>query len=553
MVVGMATAWVSGVMGQYLDWSVESTGGGSGSSGNPSLALTSSNDARISYYDGDLQALRYSQWTGNSWSSEVVDTGQVGMFSSMTLSSNDWPCISYYDAFYKDLKYVEWNGLTWLRTYVDGASSAVGMHSSLALTTNGDPCVTYYDESNKDLKYAWRTLGNWTNQLVDGTNDCGYWSSLALDSQGAPCVAYSMSSGGVWLLKYARWNGEAWDIQTVDTQGNPGLYASMRITKSDRPMIAYYAATPMDLRFAEFDGMNWTQTVVDSWGDTGYWVSLALDSNDQPHVSYAYKPGSGDWDLKYAFFNGAFWETQVVHSPFDTGHETSIALCSDGLARIAFLYYQSQSILLARQDYFFTLSSSTGPNGLVSPWGDVGVRSGGTTSFIIQANSYYHIDSVLQDGVPVGAWGPGSNRYVHIFNEVTNPHVLYASFRENRALLGTPEWWLAYFGWTNDFDRAETNDTDRDGQSGWEEFLGATDPLDSNSWFHIRIEPDQEGQIRIVWPSSSDRMYALETGLVQSAYGLWSNFIAATPALNVQTDQFDHARAKFYRVRAWRP
>ena len=57
--------------------------------------------------------------------------------------------------------------------------------------------------------------GNWQIQAIDAANDVGRWTSMALDSSGAPHISYQSAGGGP-ALRYARWTGTEWGIQTVD-------------------------------------------------------------------------------------------------------------------------------------------------------------------------------------------------------------------------------------------------------------------------------------------------------------------------------------------------
>ncbi len=51
----------------------------------------------------------------------------------------------------------------------------------------------------------------------------------------------------------------------------------------------------------------------------------------------------------------------------------------------------------------WTIAASAGPNGSISPSGNVSVASGGSQSFTITPNGGYHVSDVLVDGVSVGA------------------------------------------------------------------------------------------------------------------------------------------------------
>jgi len=68
----------------------------------------------------------------------------------------------------------------------------------------------------------------------------------------------------------------------------------------DRPHISYLDETNEDLKYARWNGTGWSIETVDSDGDVGEYTSIALDSSDYPHISYHYS----EWpngDLKYAW------------------------------------------------------------------------------------------------------------------------------------------------------------------------------------------------------------------------------------------------------------
>jgi len=76
----------------------------------------------------------------------------------------------------------------------------------------------------------------------------------------------------------------------------------------------------------------------------------------------------------------------------------------------------------------YTITASAGPNGSITPNGDVAVNCGGSQSFAIAADSGYHIDDVLVDGVSVGAVAN------YDFTIVTANHTIAASFAANPAV-----------------------------------------------------------------------------------------------------------------------
>ncbi|UCH78489.1 MAG: T9SS type A sorting domain-containing protein [Candidatus Coatesbacteria bacterium] len=322
------------------------------------LALDGNGRAHISYYEYLSSAdgnLKYAKWTGSAWAVETVDTrGNVGRYTSVAVDGQGYPRISYYygsSGF--DLKYARWNGSQWLTEAVDTTGN-VGLYTSIALDGQGRPHLAYYDATpaNRNLKYARWTGSAWDIQTVDATGDVGWWASLALDSQGRAHIAYRDETNSD--LKYARWTGSSWDVQTVDSAGNKGEYASLALDSQDRPHIAYcyeyveYVFTYHDLRYARWTGSTWNLQTVDNprYLELGEWTSLALDGQDRAHIS-CYEGGSNR-DLKYIKWTGSAWEFVTVDGgPPYVGRYTSIALDSRGNPHISYFDFSTNDLKYA--------------------------------------------------------------------------------------------------------------------------------------------------------------------------------------------------------------
>jgi hypothetical protein len=128
-----------------------------------SLAFDSYGNPHISYYaQGANGCLRYASKSGGTWTIEIADnpgTGRdVGQYTSLALDSSNNPHISYFDSSYDDLKYATKSGGTWTKTTVDSAGD-VGEYTSIALDSNDRPHISYFDTTGRCLNYA-RLAGN---------------------------------------------------------------------------------------------------------------------------------------------------------------------------------------------------------------------------------------------------------------------------------------------------------------------------------------------------------------------------------------------------------
>jgi hypothetical protein len=88
------------------------------------------------------------------------------------------------------------------------------------------------------------------------------------------------------------------------------------------------------------------------------------------------------------------------------------------------------------------------------------------------------------------------------------PKTVQANFAANLAASNVPEWWLAAYGWTNDFDAAATNDAEPDGYFTWQEYVADTDPTNAASRPQLAyLETWQTNAPVLTWPFSTGRLY----------------------------------------------
>jgi len=120
-----------------------------------------------------------------------------------------------------------------------------------------------------------------------------------------------------------------------------------------------------------------------------------------------------------------------------------------------------------------TITATAAEHGSIAPSDSVVLPYGGSATFTITADTYWHIYDVTTDGVSVGAVTSFT------WNDVVDDGTIHATFAADLANERTPHWWLVEYGLTDSglsFDEAEVGDPDCDGLTNFLEYAFALDP-----------------------------------------------------------------------------
>jgi hypothetical protein len=201
--------------------------------------------------------------------------------------------------------------------------------SSNIQSAAGQPLTAFV----RDL--AW-VKPRWTSEMVLAGVGGGYPVGLAYDGGGNPTIAFSDDldkNGSVDTVRFARWDGTAWEFETIASGYGAGL--SLAYDRGGNPSVSFF--TDGNLKFARRSGSSWTIVNVDSnlsLCDT----SLAYDPAGNPSISYRAIEGKGrtaSSNLKLARWNGSSWVTQVVQAGAGARYD-SLAYGPDGNPSIAY-------------------------------------------------------------------------------------------------------------------------------------------------------------------------------------------------------------------------
>jgi hypothetical protein len=341
-----------------------------------SLALDSSNQAYIAYYDSVNADLKYAKGSGSSWTITVVDgetlidgkEEEVGGFASIDLDNANNPHILYFDDTHDNLLYVRWNGSQWTTPETIDSSGVVGLYISMYIDGN-DVHVSYYDMTDKALKYAVREDGDWEVSTIDDPSgkNVGTHTSIDVDYLGLPHISYYSETDKD--LKYAFRSGGTWSTSVVDTNG--GMYSAME-TDGGVPHISYFSDSQDNLRHATKPASSWQTENVDTEGEVGYYTSLAMDDDHDVHITY-YRLDTAT--LRYAEEHDGDWDSETIVTAGSVGLYTSLAVGSNGQKYVSYYDGSKGDLKFAQIDGTTPTIVTVDSSGVVGQYTSVALTS----------------------------------------------------------------------------------------------------------------------------------------------------------------------------------
>ncbi len=222
----------------------------------------------------------------------------------------------------------------------------------LAFDLEAGPHVVWHDHQDSsfdlgkgDLAYGVREGSAWAVEAAADAGHDGWDSTIAIGSDGVVRAAgvepvqFGLENG---VEYYERRDG-AWIVQPIGSGPIPYEFnVSLALDGDGFPALTYFEASDGDLVFASFDGSAWSMEIVASEGTVGMFSSLAFDAQGQPHISFFETAEATAGIIHYASRDaGGVWTVEEIAQLVDvelgmtgTRRNSAIAVDATGVPHV---------------------------------------------------------------------------------------------------------------------------------------------------------------------------------------------------------------------------
>jgi subtilisin family serine protease len=321
-----------------------------------SLAMDAAGQARAAYHIPGFDAqLRYAVRTSQGWASEIVETAaasgaaDVGLYSALSLDASGQPHIVYLRLATNGtplIRYARREASGWVIEDVPATTST--WPPRMVLDAAGRPHVLdtrAYPAGT--ITHHWKDAGGWQQEVVIA-GGYPYLVDAALDPYGRVNIAFQSSTGtatgpGFWraVREPSGWQFNLADFLAFSTfSGSLGFAGGL-------PRLAYryieaYGVNP-SVKYAAWDGAAWQAEVVDP-SLFAFAVAHAEDvAAGGPLVVYVNSRGFAT----AVGLGGGGWYRTLLHRGL-TGFHNDLIRDADGRARLAYTDWHTGFLWHAR-------------------------------------------------------------------------------------------------------------------------------------------------------------------------------------------------------------
>ena len=168
-----------------------------------------------------------------------------------------------------------------------------------------------------DAVYLRRADGAWTTEVAEDPGHDGWDTRITTDASGRPYIAAidPLEFGGVGVEYYARGDDGSWTVEAIGSGEQMYKYAvSVVVDDAGVPWIGYHDGSTRTLNLAHRAEDGWSIETVDEEGETGLFSELALDADGGLHVSYYERTGETTGMVRHAYRPSPdeAWQRRVV-------------------------------------------------------------------------------------------------------------------------------------------------------------------------------------------------------------------------------------------------
>jgi len=309
------------------EWQIEDLSQG-GVGKFSSMKIDTRGDVHVVFVvdDGEHYPVKYGFWDHMLKRWFVMTIALGGSYCSLTLDSQQHPHIAYVDYGSMPgakLRYAHWNGSEWKISPIPLPAEIIAYYTSIVLDGQDKPSISFYEytgprgtEFRVRLRVVRFNGEYWDVQTVDGENQSGKFNALAIDAQGHRHLAYANVNGTTAGVRYAYSFGDSWKLETLeglpDSQSYVGYSVCLVVDKEGNPHISYSQySKPFLVKYAVRKGGRWRIEIVDQIVHVAYpdRNAIALDDTGQPYISYF---DAGQGVLKLAHREAQKWVVETV-------------------------------------------------------------------------------------------------------------------------------------------------------------------------------------------------------------------------------------------------
>jgi hypothetical protein len=267
--------------------------------GDPSCALDASNNIHLSYSYNHV--IYHETDSSSSWtaSADAIDSAGRNEISHLAVDSSGNSHVIYFDETNEDLLYSTDAGGSWSSPELVDTDSThtAATYASIVIDGNDRLHVAYFENTGHNLMYATldttSATASWTTTVVhDQAEQVGQSNSIAVDADGNVHIAYMGDLPGVnpyYVLMHATKSASTgvWTTETVDsneTHVYSSAGTSIAIDAAKAIHIAYYDTRNTKLRYAT----NLTGTWAKSDVGTGTYYPSVIGAANDGEISLAY-------------------------------------------------------------------------------------------------------------------------------------------------------------------------------------------------------------------------------------------------------------------------